>query len=91
MSTLIWLVTAALAEDNWVATAGDAVRWPGQPTVAMRLDVGDKVEVLARQGPLVRVRRGTDFGWVDAKAVSSSEIARPAAPPSTPPGGGSPP
>lgn len=43
-----------------------ALRWPGAAQVSLELEAGDEVEIVARgEGGLVRVRRGTDFGWVD--------------------------
>lgn len=40
-------------------------RWPGGAETTITLEVGDEVEIVARgDGGLVRVRKGTDFGWV---------------------------
>lgn len=53
-------------------TPTDATRWADpQSPVTVHLVVGDEVEVLATQGTLVRVRRGTDFGWVAPKVLTT--------------------
>lgn len=67
----------ALAEDNWVATASDMKRWPDAEIVTGALAVGDKVEVVFRDAKLVRVRKGSDFGWVSPAVLSATEVAAP--------------
>ncbi len=37
----------------------------------MHLVVGDEVELLGQKGALVRVRKGTDFGWVAQTALTT--------------------
>lgn len=61
----------ANAETLWARVAVDGARWPDAPTpVSVHLVVNDEVEVLVKQGARVRVRKGTDFGWVDASALT---------------------
>lgn len=78
LALLLGFSTPALAEARWVSVAGDAARWPdaGSP-VSVRLVKGDEVEVLVDRGALVRVRRGTDFGWV-ASSTLTVEAPEPA-------------
>lgn len=41
------------------------IRWPGAKLSSGTLAKGDEVQILARgAGGMVRVRKGTDFGWV---------------------------
>ncbi len=75
----LFLFQLALAEDNWVATDSDMKRWPDAEIVTGSLAVGDKVEVVFRDAKLVRVRKGSDFGWVSPSVLSASEVAAPAA------------
>lgn len=74
---LLLLATLAMAEDLWVILPVDAVRWPDGAAVAVKLGTGDQVEVLLRDGDRVRVRKGTDFGWVAASALSVTPIDKP--------------
>jgi hypothetical protein len=77
--------TPAHAETLWARVAVDGARWPDAPTpVSVHLVLNDEVEVLAKQGARVRVRKGTDFGWVDAAALTD------VAPPVVAPTGGLP-
>ncbi len=63
--------TFAYAETLWARVAADGARWPDAPTpVSVHLVVNDEVEVLVKQGARVRVRKGTDFGWVDASTLT---------------------
>jgi hypothetical protein len=72
------LATLAFAEDRWAVAPTDAVRWLDSDTVSVRLAEGDRVEVLIRDGERVRVRKGVEFGWVAASALTDVE---PVAPP----------
>lgn len=53
--------------------------WPGVASVSGTVGIGDEVEVLVRDGTLVRVRKGTDIGWVPAAAVSATVVETPVA------------
>lgn len=81
---LLFLFSLAFAEDLWAASSTEGVRWPDVTTVSVTLVEGDKVEVLARDGDKVRVRKGTDFGWVAAATLTNVE---PLLPPPTGDGG----
>ncbi len=70
-----WLVSFAHAEDGWIAVDMDLLRWPDKTHVSAKLERGDQVEVLIHEGTLVRVRKGTDFGWLPATNVSTIEIS----------------
>ena len=50
--------------------------WPGTADVSGKVAQGDEVEVLVRDGALVRVRKGTDMGWVPSGAVSATEVEK---------------
>ncbi len=75
---LLLLAAFAFAEDLWAVAPAEGVRWPDVTAVSLRLAEGDKVEVLVRDGEKVRVRKGTDFGWVAATALTNVEPAAPA-------------
>jgi hypothetical protein len=78
MLALLFLtfINLAFAEDAWVVNATELVRWPETvtPNAPVRsLEVNDKVEVVLRDGAQVRVRKGIDFGWVPATALTDKE------------------
>lgn len=76
---LLALPGVASAETLWASAPVDGARWPDAPTpVSVHLIVGDEVEVLVRKGPLVRVRKGADFGWVSESMLTSVPPAPPA-------------
>lgn len=74
---LLVLCSLAFAEDLWAVGPTEGVRWPDVTTVSLTLAEGDRVELLVRDGAKVRVRKGTDFGWVAASAVTTVEPAAP--------------
>lgn len=67
------LLSLLHAEDLWATGAVEGVRWPDVTAVSVTLAQGDRVEVLAREGDKVRVRKGTDFGWVPAASLTEVE------------------
>ena len=71
------LLSLVRAEDLWATGAVDAVRWPDVTAVSVSLAEGDRVEVLAREGDKVRIRKGTDFGWVPAASLTDVEPPKP--------------
>jgi hypothetical protein len=78
----------AFAETRWASTPADGARWSdrtGGGTV--HLVVGDEVELLAQKGALVRVRKGSDFGWVAQTALTTvaPSVVIPAPADGTPP------
>lgn len=88
LGALALAASPAYAETRWAASPADGTRWSdasGGATV--HLVAGDEVEVLATQGALVRVRKGTDFGWVAGTALTTTAPATPnPAPPDSVPG-----
>jgi hypothetical protein len=82
------LFSLALAEDLWAVAPAEGVRWPDVPTVSVKLTAGDEVEVMVRDGDKVRVRKGNDFGWVAATALT--DVAPPKVEDAGPPGAGEP-
>lgn len=74
---LLFLCSIAFAEDLWAVAPVEGVRWPDVTTVSVTLTEADRVEVLVRDGEKVRVRKGTDFGWVAASALTNVEPVKP--------------
>jgi hypothetical protein len=74
---LLLVSTLAFAEDLWATAPTEGVRWPDVATVSVTLVEGDKVEVLMRDDEKVRVRKGTDFGWVAAASLTNVEPVKP--------------
>ncbi|MEL6346703.1 MAG: hypothetical protein AAFV53_26555 [Myxococcota bacterium] len=62
----------------WTARAVDLVRWQGTDGNSATVDAGKRVEVLLEDADtgLVRVRNGTEFGWVPRDALSIEEPAQ---------------
>lgn len=86
MVFLLTLWTAlARAETLWVSSPTDGVRWADNKAVSLHLQAGDEVEVVYRDGAKVRVRKGVEFGWVDASALTSVQPPKPDAAPVPPP------
>lgn len=85
LSSLLWVlwvgqawIGGAWAESRWATAAAEGARWPGGgagAAVTLRLEPGEEVELLAMEGDLARVRKGADFGWVPASALT--EVAPP--------------
>ncbi len=75
-----WFVASVHAEDAWIVTQVDALRWPDAAAVTITLEKGDKVEVIVRDAKVARVRKGSDFGWVDLGLLSTLEIEAPLEP-----------
>lgn len=71
------LVSFAFAEDLWAVAPTTGVRWLDATTVSVNLSEADRVEVLVRDGDKVRIRKGTDFGWVAASALTNVEPVAP--------------
>lgn len=70
---------AAPASPNTRYASADVplVRWLGAQPSSGALKQGDTVEIVARaDGGLVRVRRGTDFGWVPEASLSATPVER---------------
>ena len=74
---LVCLLSSARAEEAWVKADVALVRWLDSTVVTTSLTTGDKVDVLVHDGGKVRVRKGTDFGWMDAAGLSDTVVAKP--------------
>ena len=73
------LASLAFAETLTAPQPVACARWPGEKGISLALQAGDEVEVVAREGTLVRVRKGTEYGWVDQGALTPVASASPAA------------
>jgi hypothetical protein len=62
----------ASAEKAWALEDVEALRWPDAPQVSLVLEPGDEVTVVYRDEAMVRVRKGSDFGWVAATALGET-------------------
>ena len=71
---MLLLLTVAFAEDAWLTSDAELVRWPdGDPIVVKSLDEGARVEIVVEDELPVRVRSGIDFGWVPATMLTTEE------------------
>jgi len=71
---MLLLLTVAFAEDAWLTSDADLVRWPdGEAIVVKSLVEGAKVEIVTEDEVLVRVRSGIDFGWIPASMLTEEE------------------
>jgi len=71
---MLLLLTVAFAEDAWLTSDADLVRWPdGEPIVVKSLVEGAKVEIVMEDEVLVRVRSGIDFGWIPASMLTEEK------------------
>ena len=70
---VLLLASLAFAQTLTATQATSGVRWPGEKGVSVTLKEGEEVEVVAENAEkgLVRVRKGTDFGWVDATMLTA--------------------
>lgn len=72
MILLAFLASLASAETLYANAPTSGQRWPDSPKgISLTVAAGDELEVLARDGDKVRVRKGPDFGWVDAKFLGA--------------------
>ncbi len=69
---LVLLASLAFAQNLYATQATSGVRWPGEKGVSLTLKEGEEVEVVSENADktLLRVRKGTDFGWVDATLLA---------------------
>jgi len=71
---LIAMLTAVHAEDAWTTREVELLRWPESvleaPPVTATAAEGDKLEIVLEDGAVVRVKKGTDFGWVPSDALT---------------------
>jgi hypothetical protein len=62
----------ASAEKAWALEDVEALRWPDAQQVSLVLEPGDEVTVVYRDEAMVRVRKGSEFGWVSAALLGDS-------------------
>ena len=55
----------ALPAYVYTTEAVTLLRWLGNDTPAAQVDAGRRIEVIVEDGDMVRVRSGTDFGWIN--------------------------
>lgn len=80
LSLIVLLSGVAMAEDLWTTDAVAMKRWPGAAVdnpVVKNVPEGTTVEVVLRDGDLVRVRVGGDLGWVAADMLTDEAPAIP--------------
>ena len=76
MHLLALLASLAFAETLYATAPTTAQRWPDEGKgVTVTLQAGEAVEVVARQGEKVRVKKGADFGWVPAASLAATPPA----------------
>lgn len=75
------VVPAAPARLVWATTPLAGLRWPGAAAISLSAEAGARLEVVAEEGDLLRVRLGTSFGWVPKVGVQDTEPAAAVAPP----------
>ena len=64
----------AAAEDLEVVADSEAKRWLDSEVVSLSLTAGDVVQVVYRIDGMVRVRKGSDFGWVREDRLKARAI-----------------
>ncbi len=79
---LIFANSAFAADIVWMTEDVQAKRFLGEAVVGPFFSTGTRLDVLVREADWVRVRKGGDFGWVEAKSVTEEEpiVPIPAAP-----------
>ena len=68
--SLVWS-SLCFAENLWATAPTTGTRWPDVTATSLTLAKDDEVEVLVKDADKVRVRKGTDFGWVAASALTN--------------------
>lgn len=61
-------------DTRYVTSTTVMKRWPDGAETSASLDAGDRVEIVTQRGGLVRVRSGTDFGWVSPATLSEKPV-----------------
>lgn len=83
---------AGLARLVWATAPVSGLRWPGSTAISLSAEAGARLEVVAEEGELLRVRLGTSFGWVPKSSVQATEptpvAPGPGEPSLAPPAGG---
>ncbi|MBL8617650.1 MAG: hypothetical protein JNM72_18730 [Deltaproteobacteria bacterium] len=73
-----------VAKVVYALAPAQGLRWPGAEARSLPVEAGARLEIIAEDGDLIRVREGTRFGWLPRAAVTSTPPA-PAAAPGLPP------
>ena len=63
----------------YAVAPAQGLRWPGGEARSLPVEAGARLEIIAEDGDLIRVREGTRFGWLPRAAVSSAPPATEAA------------
>jgi len=69
--------TDALPQYVWTTEAVSLTRWQGDDTTAASVDAGSKIQVVLEDGDMIRVRSGTDFGWISRDKLTTQEPTAP--------------
>lgn len=85
MTVLLALFSsAALAQSEpvlpvyqWTQDSVELKRFADADVVLLTLAPATKVELLATEGALTRVRRGTDFGWLPTAGLTDADPSVP--------------
>lgn len=67
----------ALPAYVYTAEAVTLVRWLGDDATSASVDAGRRIEVVLEDGDMVRVRSGTDFGWVSRDKLTTEAPEQP--------------
>jgi hypothetical protein len=68
---------SALPAYVYTTEAVTLARWQGSDTASAQLDAGRRIEVVLEDGDMVRVRSGTDFGWVSRDKLTAEAPEQP--------------
>jgi hypothetical protein len=68
----------------WAKAALKGMRWPDATLVTFSVEPGTRLEVIAVEGDLLRVREGVRFGWVKAAEVQDTAPEPVVPPPGAP-------
>jgi hypothetical protein len=63
----------------YAVAPAQGLRWPGGDARSLPVEAGARLEIIAEDGDLIRVREGTRFGWLPRAAVTSAPPAPAAA------------
>jgi hypothetical protein len=72
---LLLLLSLAFAQDPeqaWLVEDATALRFPDAEVPGPELDANERVTVLFREGDLVRVRAGDEYGWVPSAKITTT-------------------
>ncbi len=64
--------TEGFPRDAYLVDTVDLARWSDSEVTVKQLAKGDKVEIVAENGDMTRVRKGTTFGWVASAMLTDT-------------------